>query len=249
MTTIGAASVVERYRAARADAGLVVLEGLHPLKHALRFGAEVVAVVSPNPKALAQLAEAVAPDVAADIGDRVEVVDSDVFADLAPVPPPTGVIAIAHRVSWTAGEILSQVEPSPVVVLENPSRLGNVGASILVVAAAGAAGLVTLGPHDPWHPEAVRGAAGLQFAVPTAAADALPETDRPIVAVDPSGTPLDEAVIPPRSVFVFGSERRGLSSALARRAEMSVGIPMEPGVSSLNLATSVAVVLYQARRS
>ena len=40
---------------------------------------------------------------------------------------------------------------------------------------------------DPYSPAAVRGAAGLQFAVPVAAIDTLPDTDRPLVALDPEG--------------------------------------------------------------
>ncbi len=45
-------------------------------------------------------------------------------------------------------------------------------------------------------------------------------------------------------VLAFGTERGGLSPALLARADRRVRIPMRPGVSSLNLATAVAVVLY-----
>jgi tRNA G18 (ribose-2'-O)-methylase SpoU len=50
-------------------------------------------------------------------------------------------------------------------------------------------------------------------------------------------------------VLAFGSERRGLSAALAERADARVSIPMRAGVSSLNLATSVAAVLFAWRLS
>ena len=45
-------------------------------------------------------------------------------------------------------------------------------------------------------------------------------------------------------MLAFGSERHGLDAALLERADARVGIPMRPGVSSLNLATAVAVALY-----
>ena len=48
----------------------------------------------------------------------------------------------------------------------------------------------------------------------------------------------------PDAVLAFGSERHGLGAGLLGRADVRVGIPMRPGVSSLNLATAVAVVLY-----
>jgi len=54
----------------------------------------------------------------------------------------------------------------------------------------------------------------------------------------------------PGDALVFGSESRGLSDDLLERYAGRVGaIPMRPGtVRSLNLATSVAIVLYEALR-
>jgi TrmH family RNA methyltransferase len=50
-------------------------------------------------------------------------------------------------------------------------------------------------------------------------------------------------------VLAFGTERYGLSGELAARADARISIPMAPGVSSLNLATSVAAVLFAWRLS
>ena len=52
---------------------------------------------------------------------------------------------------------------------------------------------------------------------------------------------------PPRSVLAFGTERHGLSEELTERAEQLIRIPMRDGVSSLNLATAVAAVLFSWR--
>jgi len=49
------------------------------------------------------------------------------------------------------------------------------------------------------------------------------------------------------TVLAFGSERRGLSEAMLGRADRRIAIPMRAGVSSLNLAAAVAVVLYAWR--
>jgi RNA methyltransferase, TrmH family len=115
-----------------------------------------------------------------------------------------------------------------------------------VAAAAGAAAVLVTGPHDPWHPASLRGGAGLQFALPVARVAELPETDRPLIALDPDGEPLHSSP-PPRAVLIFGSERGGISPDLLERAQRRIMIPMRPGVSSLNLATAVAVVLYHGR--
>ncbi len=209
-------------------ADAVRLEGLHALKHALRFGAEVVEVRVEDPERVAALARELAPDVA----DRVAA-----LARPGPGPfPPTGVVALARRPPAR--------EPGPghVVLLDQPRHLGNVGAAIRVAAAAGAAGVAVTGPADPWHPQAVRGAAGLQFALPILRD--VP-TGRPLVALDPAGGP--PSSVPPDAILAFGSERRGLSAAVLERADARVALPMRPGVSSLNLATAVAAALYSLR--
>ncbi|TVQ41388.1 MAG: rRNA methyltransferase [Geminicoccaceae bacterium] len=236
-------NLVARFRAARRDPALVVLEGLHALKHALRFGAVIEAVATPDPAALAELAHDLAPDVAAEIAGLAETCGAAMFAQLAPVVPTTGVVALARRPGVEARAVL-RPSPRPVVVLEAPQHLGNVGAAVRVAAAADAAGLVVVGQVDPYHPTVVRGAAGLQFALPCLRLDALPTTARPLVALDACGTPLDEALLPAGAVFAFGTERGGLSRELRGRAEHVVAIPMRAGVSSLNLATAVAVLLY-----
>ena len=115
---------------------------------------------------------------------------------------------------------------------------------------AGSVGLLTTGTHDPWHPDALRGAAGLHFALPVARLQRLEElerTGRPLLAVDPEGEQLDPLALPPRAILAFGTERYGLSRELTARADGRVSIPMRPGVSSLNLATSVAAVLFSWR--
>ncbi|WGF88842.1 TrmH family RNA methyltransferase [Marinivivus vitaminiproducens] len=244
-----AAAIGPRLRAARRDPSLVVLEGFHALKHALRFGAAIEAVYAEDGDRLAGLAADLAPD----LRDRLDgLVTPAAPADLQAgdaAPPPTGVIAIARRPSADPSPLLrASATARPVVLLEEPRHLGNVGAVVRVAAAAGAGGVLTTGPADPWHPAALRGAAGLHFALPVARLDA--GTDIPperLVALDPEGRQLAPGLVPDGAVLAFGTERAGLSSGLLARAAHRIRIPMEPGVSSLNLATAVAVTLYAWR--
>lgn len=239
------ADMTERFRRARKDPDLAVLEGLHALKHALRFGADVLEAATADPVALARLAEELAPDLAGSIGALVRPVPADVFASLAPVQPATGVVAVARRpAAPDVGRLLALAADGPVVLLEGPTHPGNVGAVVRVAAAAGAAGVLTTGRLDPWWPAALRGSAGLHFALPVARVGALPDTGRPLVALDPAGEPLTRGSLPAGAVLAFGTERGGLSAELRERAVWLVALPMRPGVSSLNLATAVAAVLY-----
>jgi TrmH family RNA methyltransferase len=236
-----------RFRTARRDPELTVVEGFHALKHALRFGAELVEAVAVDPPALEAMAAELAPDLTGQLAGRVEEVDKATLAELVPLVPHTGVAAIARRPRVDLAAALADPAPAPAVLLEQPRNMGNIGACIRVAAAAGAAALIASGENDPWHPDAVRGAAGLQFALPVARVDTLPASDRPLLAIDPEGEELAPGVVPERAILAFGTERHGLSSEVFERAEARLSIPMREGVSSLNLATSVAIVLFAMR--
>jgi RNA methyltransferase, TrmH family len=238
-----------RFRTARRDPELTVVEGFHALKHALRFGAELVEAVGVDPVALEEMAAEFAPDLAGRFGDQVETVDKETLADLVPLVPHTGVAAIARRPPVDLAAALADPAPAPAVLLEQPKNMGNIGACIRVSAGAGAAALITTGENDPWHPDAVRGAAGLQFALPVAKVDSLPESGRPLLAIDPDGEEVAPAELPARAVLAFGTERHGLSDEVFERADAQISIPMREGVSSLNLATSVAIVLFTMKLS
>ena len=249
--TLEPGSAGERFRSARRDPGLAILEGFHPLKHALRFGAPILEAVTDDVERLLALTADLAPDLTGRLQDLLVEVPVDVFRMLAPSPPPTGVVARARRPAADVRTVLRADPGAPVVLLERPSRLGNLGAAVRVAAAAGAAGVLAVGESDPWHPDAIRGAVGLQFALPVARTDDLPPPDalagRPLVAIDPGGEPLEPDGIPAGAVLAFGSERSGLSEGLLRRADRRLTLPMRPGVSSLNLAAAVAGVLYAWR--
>lgn len=241
-------ALIARFRSARRDAGLAVLEGFHPLKHALRFGAAVGEVVTADRDRLAALAAALAPELVGRLRElAVRAVSREVFDELAPVPPREPVIAIARRSRDDVEQALAAAANTPVVYLERPSHLGNIGACVRVAAAARAAAVLTTGMHDPWHPAALRGSAGLHYALPVARVAGPPIGARPLIALHPDGEPLPTRPLPRNAVLAFGSERRGLSAELLESAERRVAIPMRAGVSSLSLATAVAVALYAQR--
>jgi RNA methyltransferase, TrmH family len=236
-----------RFRKARRDPRLTVLEGFHALKHAQRFGAVIEEAVAVDPAGLEALTLELAPDLSGQLSGRVDAVGAETLAELVPRPPRTQVAAIARRPPIDVAATLAEPSPTPVVLLEQPKNMGNIGACIRVAAAADAAAVLTTGENDPWHPDAVRGAAGLQFALPVASIAALPESDRPLLAIDPEGDDLHPDRLPARAVLAFGTERHGISGELLERADARIAIPMREGVSSLNLATSVAVVLFAMR--
>jgi RNA methyltransferase, TrmH family len=251
--------LAQRFQRARADERLAILEGFHALKHALRFGAEVELVAAAEPEALERLAAELAPDLVGRFRALAgEPVAPKLLGALVPHVPYTRVLAIARRPPFDASALLAVPDSArarPVVLLEDPRDLGNVGAVVRVAAGASAAGVVTTGMHDPWDPAVLRGSAGLHYALPVGrddgfvAALADAPSRRPLLAIDPDGELLEPARLPSDAVLAFGTERHGLSDALLARADARLRLPMRPGVSSLNLATAVAAVLFAWRLS
>ncbi|MET8136033.1 MULTISPECIES: RNA methyltransferase [unclassified Streptomyces] len=224
----------------------VLLDGFHALKHAVRFGARVPVAVTTDRRAVLDLADELAPDVRAVLGELLTEVPEATFTALVPRPHPTSVAALAVRPSRAANlETLARTpRTAPVVVLDNPRNLGNAGAVIRLAAGFGATGVVTTGTLDPWHPTVVRGGAGLHFAtaVERLTVDELPPG--PVFALDPEGEDIRGSKLPDDALLAFGSERSGLSAELRARADHLVSLPMRPQVSSYNLATSVAMTLF-----
>src|SRR5205085_1350910 len=113
-------SLIPRFGRARRDDALAVLEGFHPLKHALRFDAEVLEVVCRDRAELGALACALAPDVHARVVDLAREVAREVFDKLAPLALSTGVISLARRPRVDLGAALADERGAPLVLLENP---------------------------------------------------------------------------------------------------------------------------------
>jgi RNA methyltransferase, TrmH family len=208
---------------------LVVLSGVHAVKHAVRFGARLESVVSADPAAALAVLAAVAPDVTVPVRPVPE-------AEIVRLAGgPVELVGLARRPEHVPAG------PGPAVLLDNPRHLGNLGAVVRVAAGFGARAVLSTGTVDPWHPTVVRAAAGLHYAVPVRRIAELPAT---VLAFDADGEDLRTVPIPDDAVLAFGSERHGLSAAVRARAGRTIAIPIRDRVSSYNLATSVAVALY-----
>ncbi|GHF43644.1 rRNA methyltransferase [Streptomyces mashuensis] len=239
-----AAAAVRQWGREAPDA--VLLDGFHALKHALRFGAPVRTAVASDKAAALRLAADLAPDLAGTLdGLLVEIPAAELRA-LVPRVHPTGVAGLAGRRDRgdNLAALTARPRRAPVVVLDNPRNLGNVGAVVRLAAGFGATGVVTTGDLDPWHPNAVRSGAGLHYAtaVEQLPYDGLPPGPRYVL--DPEGADIRALTLPDDALLVFGSERHGVSPELRATADHLVALPMRPQVSSYNLATSVAMALF-----
>jgi tRNA G18 (ribose-2'-O)-methylase SpoU len=237
---------VERWRSLREQQGIALVDGFHALKHALRFGADVLIVLAADKGAALALAHRLAPDLAGALDILITEVSPKVLADLVPRPHPTGVAALALRPDpeLVAAALRAEPRQAPIVLLENPRHLGNIGAVIRLAAGFGATGVLTTGDADPWQPAVIRGSAGLHFATAVGQADLADLPPGPVYVLDPNGTDIRDVELPDGPLLAFGTERHGVTPELRAVAYRLVAIPMRPRVSSFNLATSVAMTLF-----
>ena len=236
--------LVDIFQRARSDPALAVVEGVQAIKHAARFKAEIEKVITCNIRLLEKLLDELAPDVKDIVLRLTEEVSETTFTQLSPQPPRTKTIALAKRRSYALSDLDIL---KPIVMLEDPRDLENIGAVIRVAAAANIAGVCITGPADIWHPAVLRGAAGLNFAIPVMNIKdrSVLSDSRLLVALDPTGSADPKISIPGNAILLFGTERHGISRELLQASDVIVRLPMKEGVSSLNLATSVAATLYR----
>ena len=230
---------------ARREARMTLLDGEHLLAAYLDAGGQphtLVRAASFDSGKLAHLAARCSQAKAIVLPDAL-------FAELAPVVTPSGVLAEAAWLNPPAIDAIPLV-----IVLEDIQDPGNLGAMLRTGAAAGATlAVLSKGCHDPWSPKALRGGQGAQFVLPLqqgadlvawlnafagkSIALALAE-DSDFYALDLRG-PL---------ALIAGNEGAGLSEAVCGAATLRAHIPMAGRIESLNASAALAVAVFEAVR-
>jgi RNA methyltransferase, TrmH family len=235
--------------------GAFVVEGIQPVWQAVEAGAAIeVLVMAPGLLGESAAAEMVAGQEQA--GVRVARVTSDLFARISPRDGPSGLAAIIRaRVPGLAG--LEVAPDSVFAALHEIGNPGNLGTVIRTANAAGAAGVVLIGPAtDPFDPAAVKASMGALFATPVARAETAAEffawaADRGVTVVATSAkaeTSFWDAGYPRPLALLLGAEGAGLPPDVLAAGDLQVSIPMTGTAESLNLAVAAGLLLYQARK-
>jgi TrmH family RNA methyltransferase len=171
----------------------------------------------------------------ADADPRALAVDAKLLRSASALGSGARLVAV-YRERW------SQPGGDVSVYLHGVGDPGNVG-TIIRSTHAFADGPVVLGPGcaDPYSPKAVRASMGSIFVRPPARArlEDVPGTRVAFVAGAEPGWAADRPV-----VLCFGSER----GELPEGTELTAGIPMRPGLDSLNVAMAATVALYEQFR-
>ncbi len=183
--------------------------------------------------------------------DAPRVVFADaLFAQIAPVQTPTGILALidipAPPPAGVSGDLA--------VLLDGIQDPGNVGTIIRSAAAAGAdAVLLSAQCADAWSPRVLRAAMGAHFALAIHVRVDLVQAARAfggrVIATAGAGGRAPHATkLTGRVALAFGAEGTGLGAAWAHAADAVVSIPLARGIESLNVGAAAAVILFERVR-
>ena len=244
-----------RRRRTREETGQTLIEGYEELALALDAGILPQALYyCPELMLDAATKLRVVDDVRASGVDTVQV-SRGAFEKAAYREGPDGFIAVVPAVLRSCADLV--VGPNALTVLcQGVEKPGNLGAMLRTADAAGVEAVVAADPVTDWgNPNLVRASKGTVFSVPVASdstEQALAWLDArgiALVAATPD-TDLDHTDIDytgPVAIAV-GAEKHGLTDAVLDHAAYKVRIPMVGRANSLNVATSAAVVIYEAVR-
>ncbi|MBD5401341.1 RNA methyltransferase [bacterium] len=139
-----------------------------------------------------------------------------------------------------------------VILLEDIKDVGNLGTIIRSAVAFGAEAIVLFGESvDLYNPKCVRASVGNLWKLPVIHVEKFNELEdifasfERIATLPRTNNLLKNCNFGTPCLVMFGSEANGLSQQLIDFSTNSVKIEMTETVESLNLATSVSVIMYE----
>lgn len=249
------ACVALRRRRTREQQGLTLVEGLEELTLAVDAGVRPRTVLTCPELMLDPRAGTAMLDDLERGGAELLRLSRAAFEKVAYREGPDGWLAVVESVQRRPEELHLGTDPL-LLVAEGVEKPGNLGAMLRTADATGVTGVIAADPVTDWgNPNVVRSSKGCVFSVPVAAESTtatlswLEAQKIPLLAATPDTDVLhtDVDLTGPVAIAV-GTEKYGLTDAVMDAAATRVRIPMVGRVNSLNVATSAAVLLYEAVR-
>lgn len=218
----------------RNETGLFLLEGQKCIEEAVHSGLEIEKIFSTKGFE--------------DFPQRIEVTEA-VISKISDAKSAPSAVAIAKQIKNEWSDKYKKV-----VLLEGIKDAGNLGTILRSAAAFGIDAVVLYGDTvDLYNPKCVRSAVGNLWKVPVFKLNDLNIfKDYERVATLPAGKNvinLNNYTMPSKVLLMFGSEADGLSDNLKNFATKNITIEMQPGVESLNLSVSAAIIMYKLLNS
>ncbi len=240
-------------RRAREREGRFLIEGAREVQRALEAGVRLEALYH-CPALLGATGHEVIQQAQTQ-GVPLTELSEQAFKVLSHRENPDGVVAVAQREAKNLAD-LSLPADALVVVVEGLEKPGNLGALLRTADSAGVQALFATGEGtDLENPNVIRASMGSLFSRPVLAVDGtelltwLKTETFSLVATTPHTDMLYwDTTYTGRTAVLLGAEHEGLSAAWLDAANVRVKIPMSGMADSLNVATTGALLLYEALR-
>jgi TrmH family RNA methyltransferase len=179
----------------------------------------------------------------------------EIFKKVCYKEKPDGCLAVASRPDLGIESLIVKNKPL-IVVLEAVEKPGNLGAIVRSAYAAGVDAIIINDEQtDIYNPNVIRASQGLLFKIPiiTASLDQTlnfcKNNNIKMFGAALGGTKIyTETDFKSASAIILGTEADGLSDNWLNGADELVKIPMKPGIDSLNVSVSAAILIFEAWR-
>lgn len=192
-------------------------------------------------------------------GFEYQVVSDSVFKKISDTVTPQGILAVVKQKKYSVDDIIAnrRKDGSCIVVLDRLQDPGNLGTIVRTGEGAGISGIILSSDcADIYNPKVIRSTMGSIFRVPFAISENLPlDIDKlkkdgiTTYAAHLNGEVYNRGVFTKDCALLIGNEARGLSDAVAEKADKRIKIPMEGKVESLNAAVATAILMYEVKSS
>ncbi|HUG33287.1 MAG TPA: RNA methyltransferase [Anaerolineales bacterium] len=234
-----------RQKKTRTETGYFLVEGIHHVGEAVEAGWQVDNLLyAPD-----LLGSKFAKELVARLADRSQPVSAPVMESLADKENPQGILAVVRQRHVQLPDLqINKIS----VALVSPQDPGNLGAILRTMDAVGAEALFVLdGGVDVYHPTVVRSSMGTIFWKPIVQTSfgefaAWARAGGCQLIGTSAHADVDYQTLVPQTpwVLIMGSEQKGLSAEQIKACDVTVSLPIQGRVSSLNLAVAAGVLLY-----
>jgi RNA methyltransferase, TrmH family len=239
-----------RQRKSRSEAGLFIVEGVHPVGDAVEAGWDVESILyAPD-----TLKSNFARNLISRVSINSQAVSAQLMESLSDKDNPQGILAVVRQKKIKLDDLVSVHSGVAIITPQDP---GNVGTILRTLDAVKGDALFLLdGGVDPYHPTSVRASMGAIFWTPVIQTDFIEfvewaRKDGIRLIGTSAHAEMDYRKIDnePPWIILIGSEQKGLLSEHINACDVVVSLPMYGRASSLNLAVAAGIILYQMIRN
>ncbi|MGE5425529.1 MAG: TrmH family RNA methyltransferase [Bacillota bacterium] len=225
---------------------LAIVDGLREIKVAFDYGYEFAEILY-------------CPEISEEKWHSTPIpvteVSLPVFQKIAYAENPNGWLALIRPKRHSLDELAIGKNPL-ILVLEAVEKPGNLGAMLRTAYAAGIDAVILNNLQtDLYNPNVIKASSGHVFSDQVVVAKAedtynwLVKRGVKIYATNlKAAVPYTKVDWKEAAAIIMGTEATGLSEYWIGKADQNIIIPMKPGIDSLNVSVSAAVVIFEAKR-